>query len=581
MPDVFAGTIHAFTGFEHGDRELKGTAGSPVFDTSPVRTGAHSLHITAAGNAACAAYIGVPDSNGQQNGSAGTACTASFYVYLTSYPSGTVTFAWFAVAGTHQGQYKLKSDGKVEFYNRLGSLVATSTDVIALNRWVRIDISRQTTAPRAMLQIDYVNQWADPGVIDVGTSAINELRMGRTTTGEAAAISIWFDDVAWCTGGWIDEDFSVTAMDPKMDSTSGGFFGIGCTPGYTYSSDPNMYATVQGFVATYPSLTCASEAGAAVGTNNSGGGGSGFWRGVIETRAEAGLDTIMAHAVQYFAVGRKRSASSGDGQLFGYGQTGSTSTAQVAFPGSQNWEARFIIAQSSIDTAGDWAIAELDTLSVGFKGFPGGGSQQVHLVQARVAVLHATEHAPVVLAEFSPWPFEPDAGQPFVEEYGYLTGLLYADTAAEQAWALRQKPEGSLAFSYLLDAREAALAHALLFNNQGGLWGVPLWQYKTALTAAASAGATEIFVPTASTPYAVDALLFIWRDAFTWETHPIQSIASNKVTISEPLGGSFALAGSFAMPMVTGRLPQQQALSLLSRGAAAADLIFAVEAFLP
>lgn len=187
----------------------------------------------------------------------------------------------------------------------------------------------------------------------------------------------------------------------------------------------------------------------------------------------------------------------------------------------------------------------------------------------------------IVLVGFrlNPWPFEPNMVEAIEESFGYLTDILVARSGSEQRIQLRAIPIGSLAFSVLLEDREYQLAQALLYQ-QARAFGVPLWQFRTKLLALAAADQNEILIDTSFLPFQAGGLVFLWIDSFTWEAQRIAEVQADRLILDLDLRSSWP-AGSWAMPLVIGRLSEDEAFTHESLRAGSARIAFSVEGFTP
>jgi hypothetical protein len=181
-----------------------------------------------------------------------------------------------------------------------------------------------------------------------------------------------------------------------------------------------------------------------------------------------------------------------------------------------------------------------------------------------------------------PFPFEPNEAIPLVERYGYMTDVIMAFDSSEQRVQLRSVPIGSLSYAALFNVpREAQMAMAIIFGNQARAFGLGRWQFRRRLTAAATMGDTELYCDPTDIPFEADALVFIWRDAFTWEATPIESVEADHLVLKVPLNYNWPIARTWVMPMVVGRLGEDEAMTWESLSILSSALTFSVDGFKP
>jgi len=180
-----------------------------------------------------------------------------------------------------------------------------------------------------------------------------------------------------------------------------------------------------------------------------------------------------------------------------------------------------------------------------------------------------------------PWPFEINmAGGGIRETYGYLTNVLRSRDGTEQRIQLRAVAIGELTIPNLFDdARQVQFANSLLYGNQARAWGVPLWQFRNPLLAAASAGETVLQVNTSFIPWHVDDLVFIWRSPFSWEVQRVAEVHPTSLDLTLELNGSWAVPGTHIIPLVVGRLSTSESLNWEALKIGAVDLTFDLEGF--
>ena len=180
-----------------------------------------------------------------------------------------------------------------------------------------------------------------------------------------------------------------------------------------------------------------------------------------------------------------------------------------------------------------------------------------------------------------PVPFDFNWDDPVVEIYGYLTDIITAYDGTEQRRQLRTVPVGSIGFSIALrELRDVQMANAILFGYQPYLFGIPKRQDAVRLTQEASAGTSLVYCPTEHIPFEVGGLVYLWRDPYTWEAQTIEEVNADHLVLAIGLANTWP-AGTLAMPMVTGRLSQDEALTWESLDIGSQALVFTVEGFRP
>lgn len=181
-----------------------------------------------------------------------------------------------------------------------------------------------------------------------------------------------------------------------------------------------------------------------------------------------------------------------------------------------------------------------------------------------------------------PFPFAPNEGHPLSETYGYMTDIIIAFNASEQRIQLREKPVGTLSYSALFNVpRDAQMAMAILFGNQARAFGVARWQFRRPLTAPAAVDDVEIFCDTVNIPFEPDGLAFLWRDPYTWEAAPIDSVQSDRLVLKVGVSKTWPATVTKVMPMIIGRLSNDESMTWESLSFASSALIFDIDGFKP
>ena len=168
---------------------------------------------------------------------------------------------------------------------------------------------------------------------------------------------------------------------------------------------------------------------------------------------------------------------------------------------------------------------------------------------------------------------KPNWANGWLERLMWATDVLTARDGTEQRVGLRAKPRRSLEFSILVGSADAALLDVLLSAWQSRVYALPIWPDKAVLTAAVAAGSTVIPLTTTNLEYEADGLLVIGTDSRNTEAAEVLSIASNAVTLKQPLLQPWP-AGAFVTPARTARLRITQAVSRVTDAIATARLVF-------
>ncbi len=168
---------------------------------------------------------------------------------------------------------------------------------------------------------------------------------------------------------------------------------------------------------------------------------------------------------------------------------------------------------------------------------------------------------------------KPNWADGWLERLMWATDVLTARDGTEQRVSLRAKPRRSLEFSILVSSVDAAFLDVLLSAWQSRVYALPIWPDKAVLTAAIAAGSTVIPLTTTHLEYEADGLLVIGIDSRNTEAAEVLSVASNAVTLKQPLLQSWP-AGAFVTPARTARLRVTQAVSRVTDAIATARLVF-------
>lgn len=181
-----------------------------------------------------------------------------------------------------------------------------------------------------------------------------------------------------------------------------------------------------------------------------------------------------------------------------------------------------------------------------------------------------------------PFPFEPNMSDDLVESFGYRTDVIESHKGMEQRIQLRERPIGRISFNVMLTAqRDSQMCAAILFGNQARTFGVPRWQFRGALELAAEVDDVEIYCETDDVPFEVGGLVMLWRDPRTWEVHTVSSVESDHVVISTGLQDAWPAVLTTVVPMVIGRLSEEETLTWQSLQLVSHSPSFNIEGFTP
>jgi hypothetical protein len=181
-----------------------------------------------------------------------------------------------------------------------------------------------------------------------------------------------------------------------------------------------------------------------------------------------------------------------------------------------------------------------------------------------------------------PLSFQPNMESAIVERFGFLTDVQEAFDGTEQRRRLRRVPVGSISYSVLLlELRDVQMANAMLYGNQTRGFGVPRWQFQQPLTADALIGSFEVLVDTTYLPFEVGGLVFLWQSAYQWEAQTIAEVQADRLVLTTGLRNEWSAQKTRAVPMVVGRLSQEETIRWLNLMVGEQDLVFDIDGFRP
>lgn len=168
---------------------------------------------------------------------------------------------------------------------------------------------------------------------------------------------------------------------------------------------------------------------------------------------------------------------------------------------------------------------------------------------------------------------KPNWADGWLERLMWTTDVLAARDGTEQRVSLRAKPRRSLEFSILVGRDDAALLDVLLSAWQSRVYALPIWPDKAVLVATVTAGSMVVPLTSTNLEYEADGLLVIGSDSRNTEAAEVLSVASNAVTLKQPLLQTWP-AGAFVTPARTARLRVTQSVSRVTDAIARARLVF-------
>ena len=233
----------------------------------------------------------------------------------------------------------------------------------------------------------------------------------------------------------------------------------------------------------------------------------------------------------------------------------------------QNNGGLILAAPSNPPTTYGMLESRLHDVSIGLDGPPVIEAQYRFVFPDESPTLSITGRRVVVFG------LSPDWSDGWLERLMWSTDVLTARDGTEQRIRLRANPRRSLEFSILSGRDDAALLDVLLAAWQSRVYALPIWPDKSHLPTRVAAGSTVIQVATTHLEYAADGLLVIGTDSRNTEAAEILSVASNTVTLKQPLLQTWP-AGAFLVPAQTARLRMKQGVSRITESIARSRLVF-------
>jgi hypothetical protein len=158
-----------------------------------------------------------------------------------------------------------------------------------------------------------------------------------------------------------------------------------------------------------------------------------------------------------------------------------------------------------------------------------------------------------------PFTLDADMSDSINQTFGFVTDIMTAKRGDEQRVQLKEIPRTTQEFTVnCVDERDAQLLQSMLWGWQWRVFGVPIWQDAQRLSVALSPGATVINIPTTvGYDFAVGGIVFLWKDAHTWEAVTISAVNPTSLTTA-PVAGTWAVRSTIVLPMKLGRLKSKE-----------------------
>jgi len=181
-----------------------------------------------------------------------------------------------------------------------------------------------------------------------------------------------------------------------------------------------------------------------------------------------------------------------------------------------------------------------------------------------------------------PFPFPPNWAEPVRETFGYMTDILESFRGMEQRIQLREVPIGTITYAALLnELRDAQMAGAILFGNQARPFGVARWQFRAELAQDAVPDDLLVYCDTTDIPFEPGGLVLLWTDPYNWEAQTIESVEADQLVLSLGLRKAWTAGVTAVLPLVVGRLSEEEGLTWESLMMASTELTFDIDGFRP
>lgn len=178
----------------------------------------------------------------------------------------------------------------------------------------------------------------------------------------------------------------------------------------------------------------------------------------------------------------------------------------------------------------------------------------------------------------APFPFQPNQSTPIRHAIGTLTDVQRMIDGAEQRRALRQTKTGSVSFAIgPMEKREAQAAASFIAASQGITIGVPLWGRLSRLDQNAYAGTSSLYLGTDYLGFVDSGFLMLWIDSFVNVMARIAFVGSGSISLLDALEDNWPMIRTVVVPVVPGRLRQEQPITWESLTAGSAEVAFDLE----
>ena len=156
------------------------------------------------------------------------------------------------------------------------------------------------------------------------------------------------------------------------------------------------------------------------------------------------------------------------------------------------------------------------------------------------------------IGEAVPWPVPPDWANGVRENLAWLTEILAARNGEAQKRELRQAPRRDFSFDVIADEQSRRVADALLFDQGGKVWTLPVWHDIQLLTVPAGLGDDTIACRTDGFEFVASGRAMLWSEVNTFEVVRIDSVEADALTLLDPLARDWP-AGSRLYPVLYAR----------------------------
>lgn len=151
-----------------------------------------------------------------------------------------------------------------------------------------------------------------------------------------------------------------------------------------------------------------------------------------------------------------------------------------------------------------------------------------------------------------PWPVPPDWRSGVSEPLGWLTDYMQAINGEVQKRQLRQAPRRGFSFDVIADGQGRRALDAMLFDQGGKVWALPIWHDIQLLATAAVSGADTIACRTDGFEFVAGGQAMLWAGLNSFELVTLDSIASGTLTLDGTLASGWP-AGTRLYPVVNAR----------------------------